>query len=265
MRPATLCAALRALVIGAVLCLGLAPARADQVTVFAAASLKSALEKIGAAWAGESGHQVVFSFASSATLARQIQAGAPADLILTASADWMQALVESGDVRPESRRDLLTNRLVLVARAGLPAPWHGASTTLDNPQQIKDLLQDVTLAMALVDAVPAGIYGKQALHSLGLWDGLQPRVVQAENVTAALQFVASGAVDYGIVYATDAQGTPNVQLIGTFAPESHDPILYPAAITRQSRHPQAAADLLRYLTRPAARAVWQQAGFGVLE
>jgi molybdate transport system substrate-binding protein len=254
----TLCAlALCAAVVGAV-----RPAFGDQITVFAAASLQKALGQIAQAWQQESGHNVVLSFAGSATLARQVQAGAPADLVITASEAWMQALIDSGDVQAQTRRDILSNTLVLVAHGQSRAK--ASAQILDDPAALRDLLYQRSLAMALVDAVPAGIYGKQALQSLGLWDAVQPRLVQAESVTGALQFAASGAVDFAIVYATDAMGAAHIRQIGHFAPRHHDPIRYPAALTRHSQNPAAAAAFLAYLSMPAAQAIWRAAGFQVL-
>lgn len=248
--------------LGLIACLawgGLAPtAAADQVVIFAAASLSDALERIGADWTAQSGHQVVVSGAAASALARQIQQGAPADIFISASSDWMDAVEASGDLRPGTRRDLLGNRLVLIA--------HGAASpvTIDGALDLPSLLDGGRLAMAMVDSVPAGIYGRAALTTLGLWDSVAGQVAQTDNVRTALAFVARGEAPLGIVYATDATRQPDVTVIGTFPADSHDPITYPAAITAQSSSDPAQA-LLDYLSSPPAQAVWREFGFAVVE
>lgn len=243
------------LFIAACLALGpTGPALAQQVTVFAAASLTDALDRIAADWSGETGHDVVMSYAGSPALARQIQAGAPADLFISASTDWMDALEASGDIRPGTRRDLLGNSLVLIA--------HGPArpVTIDAELDLPGLLAGGRLSMAMVDSVPAGVYGKAALTHLGLWDAVAPMVAQSENVRTALAFVARDEAPLGIVYATDAVRQADVSVIGTFPHESHAPITYPAALTAQSDNPEAQA-FLDYLASDAARAVWSEFGF----
>lgn len=247
--------------LGLLLAAGLAAlplrAAAGDVLVFAAASLGGALDRVAQDWQAETGHRVTMSYAGSSALARQIQAGAPADVVILASADWMDALAASGDLRADTRRDILGNRLVLVAH-GRNVPGVDIGPALDLP----GLLQGGRLAMAMVDAVPAGVYGKQALTSLGLWAGVEPFVAQAENVRAALVLVAQGEAPLGIVYATDAAAGDNVTVIGTFPAATHDPITYPAAITAVSQSP-AAQEFLDHLSSPAARAIWQAAGYSV--
>lgn len=198
------------------------PARADQITVFAAASLKEPLEQIVAEHEEASADQVRLSLAGSSTLARQIQQGAPADIYISANPDWMNWLQDRALIDVSSRVDLLGNRLVLVA------PADDAADGLD--------FGGGRIAMALVDAVPAGIYGKAALQSLGKWPELAPRVVQTDNVRAALALVALAEVPRGIVYATDALAEPKVRVLTEFTADSHPPIIYPAAIVagRQS-------------------------------
>lgn len=236
------------------------PARAvaDDVTVFAAASLTNALDRVAAAWTLETGYTAVMSYAGSSALARQIQHGAPADVVVLSSVDWMDALEHSGDLRSGTRADILGNTLVLVAHGRDVAP-----VTLDATLDMVGLLGDGRLSMALVDAVPAGIYGRQALASLGLWDSVAPLVAQSDNVRTALSFVARAEAPLGIVYATDAAVTDNVTVIGTFPADSHAPITYPAAITAQST--SAAAQAFHdYLTSGTARTIWAQFGFSVL-
>ena len=233
-------------------------ARAQDLVVFAAASLTDALTALGTDWTAQSGTNVVFSFAGSSALARQIEQGAPADLFLSASVEWMDTLETGGHLRADSRRDVLGNTLVLIGHGQGAAP-----VTIDADLDLAGMLGEGRLAMALVDSVPAGIYGKAALETLGLWAGVQAQVAQADNVRAALAFVAQGEAPLGIVYATDAAVQDNVTVLGTFPADSHPPITYPAAITAESTHPQAQA-FLEHLSSDAARAVWERFGFVVL-
>lgn len=232
-------------------------AAADEVLVFAAASLTSALDRVAAAWTAETGHTAVMSYAGSSALARQIQDGAPADIFISASVDWMDAIEASGDLAEGTRRDILGNTLVLIAHGRDAAP-----VAIDAGLDLVGMLQGGRLSMALVEAVPAGIYGRQALTSLGLWDDVAPLVAQSDNVRAALAFVALGEAPLGIVYATDAAVEDNVSVIGTFPDGSHDAIVYPAGVTAQSESAVAEA-FLDFLTSESARAIWQEFGFTV--
>jgi molybdate transport system substrate-binding protein len=237
---------------------GLGPARpaaAQDLLVFAAASLMGALDEVAAAWTG--GGAVVVSYAGSAALARQIEAGAPADVFVPANAAWMDALEAEGLIAPGTRRDLLGNRLVLIAHGAGAAPV-GIAPGFD----LAGLLGDGRLAMALVDAVPAGVYGKAALVALGVWQAVEPRVAQADSVRAALALVARGEAPYGIVYATDAAAEDDVTVVGTFPEATHPPIVYPAAVTAASAHPRAAA-FVDYLASDAAAAAFARHGFAV--
>jgi len=229
------------------------------VTVFAASSLNEALARVADAWSRETGHVVVRSHAGSSTLARQIQEGAPADIFIPASPDWMDALEASGDLRKGTRRVILGNALVLVAHGQNRPP-----VTIDPSLDLAGMLGDGRLAMAQVDSVPAGVYGKAALSALGLWEKVAARVAQADSVRAAIVFVARGEAPLGIVFATDAALEARVSILATFPPETHPPILYPAAITRQSRSPVAQA-FLDYLTSDAARMIWRHFGFRLPE
>ncbi|WP_461470742.1 molybdate ABC transporter substrate-binding protein, partial [Pararhodobacter sp.] len=205
----------------------------------------------------ETGHRVTISYAGSSALARQIIAGAPADLFLSASGEWMDAVEASGALVEGTRRDLLGNRLVLIA-PGQPAP-QPIDATLD----LAALLGDGWLAMALVDSVPAGQYGRAALQALGLWERVADRVAQADNVRAALALVANGEAPLGIVYATDAMAEPAVGVIGTFPESSHPQITYPVALTREARDPADRA-FLAALSADAAHARFAAQGFIVL-
>ncbi|RDD70741.1 molybdate ABC transporter substrate-binding protein [Paracoccus versutus] len=236
--------------------IALAPAaQADEITIFAAASLKDALDEIAATWQESHGDTVVISYAGSSQLAKQIQEGAPADLFISASSSWMDAVQESGGIDPATRRDLLGNTLVLVG-TGKPAE---APVT-----ELPGLLGDGKLAMAMVDSVPAGQYGKEALTSLGLWDQVEGQVAQADNVRAALKLVATGEAPLGIVYGSDAVAEPGVGVVATFPVDSHEKITYPAAVTTGADTPQAAA-FLDSLSQEPARSVFESQGFTVTQ
>lgn len=239
--------------------LAFAPLRAaaEGVLVFAAASLTGALDAVAADWTNRTGQAVTVSYAGSAALAAQIRQGAPADIFISASRDWMDVLDQAGELRPGTRHDILGNRLVLIAH-GRGVPPVQIDPSLDLP----GMLAGGRLSMALVEAVPAGIYGRQALEALGLWDGVAPHVAQSDNVRAALAFVALGEAPLGVVYATDAAAADNVTVIGTFPQGSHDPIVYPAAITAEAANPEAQA-FLDHLTANTARAIWARHGFVV--
>ena len=241
---------------GVALLLAALPAMAGDVTVFAAASLKTALEEVADGYRRDSGAGVTLALAGSSALARQIEHGAPADVFISASPDWMDHLETAGRLDPATRRDLLGNRLVLIAHG--PAAPVEIGPDFDLPA----LLGDGRLAMALVDAVPAGIYGKAALSSLGLWEAVRSQVAQADNVRAALALVASGEAPLGIVYATDAAAEPRVSVVGTFPDGSHPPILYPVAAVA-GRAAQA-APFLAHLAGAEARAVFARHGFRVI-
>ena len=230
-------------------------AQAASVTVFAAASLYSALDAIEVEFEAATGIDLVVSFAGSSALARQIQQGAPADIFISASTDWMDQLQQEDLLIPETRRDLVMNALVLIGH-DRDAP----SVVLDSRLDLVALVGQSRLAMALVDAVPAGIYGKAALGSLGLWDAIEPRVAQADNVRAALRLVASGEASHGIVYATDVQSEPRVRQLAVFPHDSHPPIVYPiAAIKLRDRASQD--QFLRFLSSPQARDAFARQGF----
>lgn len=228
------------------------PVLAD-VTVFAAASLKTALDEIAADYTKATGTPVVLSYGGTPALARQIAEGAPADIFLSASTAWMDDLAEKALIQPASRRDLLGNRLVLVGGAG------AAPVTLDPSLDLSALLAGGKLSMALVESVPAGQYGKEALENLGLWDSVEPSVVQSENVRAALHLVALGEAPYGVVYASDAAAEPGVVAVATFPDDSHTPIVYPAALTVTAT--KDAAAFLDHLATPKVRGVFAANGF----
>jgi molybdate transport system substrate-binding protein len=235
-----------------------APLRAEEVVVFAAASLKTALDAVAAEFEASTGHSVTISYAGSNQLAKQIIEGAPADIFLSAAVNWMDAVDQAGLVVPGQRRDLWGNDLVLIA--------HGtdASPVEIGPElDLAALLGGGMLSMAMVDAVPAGQYGKQSLEALGLWAVAEPLVAQSENVRAALALVATGEAPYGIVYATDAVAGDNVTVVGQFPETSHAPITYPAALLTGAAD---AADRAFFdaLSADAADAKFAAQGFKIL-
>jgi molybdate transport system substrate-binding protein len=231
-------------------------AQAD-VRVFAAASLKSALDSIAAEYRTATGKTVSVSYAASSALARQIEQGAPADLFFSADLDWMDYLEGRGQLRPGTRRQLLGNRLVVVAPAGEAKPL------ALKPGALAAALSGGRLAVANVASVPAGRYAKAALENLGLWGEAQTRLAEAENVRAALTFVARGEAPLGIVYETDARAEPQVAVVAALPEGSHRPIVYPVALTRDAR--PAAVDFLRHLTSGASAALFAREGFAVLD
>ncbi|MXQ10179.1 molybdate ABC transporter substrate-binding protein [Microvirga makkahensis] len=250
--------AFTALVIGlALACSGL-PAQARDVVVFAAASLKNALDDAAAAWSRESGRKAVISYAGSNVLAKQIEAGAPADVFFSADLDWMKYAISRNLIRPGTRLDLLGNDLVLIAPKG-----SAVQVSLRPDLDLASVLAGGRLAMGHVDAVPAGKYGKAGLEKLGAWNGIKDRIAQTENVRAALLLVSHGEAPLGIVYKTDAVSEPNVRIVGIFPEGTHPPIVYPVAITQDSMHPDA-APLLEFLRSAKARPFFEKQGFKVL-
>lgn len=244
-----------ALALAGLAAFGPSPALGDEITVFAAASMKNAMDEIAGAWREATGHGAAVSLAGSSELARQIEHGAPADVFISASSDWMDRLEAKGLIDPESRFDLLSNSLVLIAHGPAAAPVEIAPGF-----DLAGMLGEERLAMALVDAVPAGIYGKAALESLGVWDEVAPKVAQADNVRAALAFVATGEAAFGIVYATDAVAEADVSVVATFPADRHPPIVYPAAAVAASGNPLGGA-FLDFLRGAHARAGFERQGF----
>ena len=201
------------------------PSSAEEVVVFAAASLKTALDAVAADFETATGHLVTISYGGSNALARQIIEGAPADVFLSSAVNWMDVVEAEGLVLKGTRKDLFGNSLVLVAHGKDVAP-----VAIGPGFDLAGILGDGKLAMAMVDAVPAGQYGKEALESLGIWTKVAPMVVQSENVRAALALVSLGEAAYGIVYATDAVSDDSVTVVGTFPANSHKPIIFPGAL-----------------------------------
>lgn len=244
----------RGLVLCALLCLPM-PAWADRVVVFAAASLKTGLDQVAADFQANTGHEVVISYAGSNALAKQIIEGAPADIFISAAVNWMDEVEKAGLVASGTRADILGNRLVLIAHGKDAAPVEIGPET-----DLAGLLAGGRLSMAMVDAVPAGQYGKAALEHLGLWPSVSGAVAQSENVRAALALVASGEAPYGIVYASDAVADDNVTVVATFPENSHPPIVYPAALLTGAADTGDRA-FLEALTDEAADAAFAAQGF----
>jgi molybdate transport system substrate-binding protein len=235
-----------------------AVAQGKDVVVFAAASLKNALDDAAAQWQRESGKKVTISYAASNTLIKQIEQGAPADMFLSADLDWMDYGQQKGLIKPDTRSNLLGNRLVLIAPTDA-----NVRANIQPGFDLAPLLKGGRLSMANVDAVPAGKYGKTALEKLGVWDSVKDKIAQAENVRAALLLVARGEAPLGIVYQTDAASDPTVKIVGTFPENTHPPIIYPIALTKESTHPDAQA-FLNFLRSPAARPAFERQGFTVM-
>lgn len=243
----------------ALLTIGFAiPAAAADVTVFAAASLGDALGDAAEVWETDTGNEVTLVLAGSATLARQIEAGAPADVYIAANMDWMDWLADRGRVLEEGRFDLASNALVLVASD--PALTDEREISPDTDILAK-LGEDGRLAIALPDAVPAGIYGKAALQTLGLWNDVSQRLAPMDNVRAALALVALGEAPLGVVYATDAVAEERVVVAGRFPDSSHPPIAYPAGVVTDSDAPDVSAALLKWLRSEVGQAAFAQHGF----
>lgn len=230
-------------------------AQARGPLVLAAASLQEALTEAASAWTARKHARPVISFAGSPALARQIEAGAPADLFIPADEEWMDHVAARGLLRKGTRSVLLSNRLVLVAPAG-----SRARLVIGRNFPLARTLGSGRLAMADPDSVPAGKYGKMALVNLGVWPGVAGRIARAENVRAALALVERGEAPFGIVYATDARASAKVRVIGMFPPGSHPPITYPLALLKTASHPDAEA-FRRFLLSPEGKAIFARRGF----
>jgi len=252
----------RAILLALVLGLLAAPftaraAQAADVTVFAAASLKNALDDAAKLYQAKTGDKITISYAASSALAKQIEAGAPADIFFSADLEWMDYLEKKKLIYAPSRHVLLGNTLVLVAPKD-------STVTLPIEKDfplLQALGPDGKLAMAGVDSVPAGKYGKAALTALGVWEAVMPHVVQAENVRAALAFVAKGEAALGIVYGTDAKSEFQVRMVGVFPEDSHPKILYPVALTASAD--SEARKFLNFLLSAEAAPAFEAQGFSI--
>ena len=257
-----LCPLLRSFSALLLIAVSLAPtaARAQDdagLTVFAAASLKEALDEAAAAYRKQTGTPVRVSYAASSALARQIEQGAPADVFFSADLEWMDYLQKRNRLDVATRRSLLGNRLVLIAPRASKA-----QVDLKRPATLLAALGDGRLAVGQTRTVPAGKYAKASLESLSLWNGVRPRLAESESVRAALMLVARGETPLGIVYASDAKAEPGVRVVATFPEDSHPPIVYPVAALRGARAAQAAR-FVQWLASPAADALFTKRGFAV--
>jgi molybdate transport system substrate-binding protein len=242
------------------LALAAAPAAAQDVTVFAAASLKNALDDVAKEWNAETGKKAVISYAASSALAKQITEGAPADIFISADLAWMDHVEKAGLALEGTRKNLLGNSIVLIAPKDSTA-----SVKLAKGVDLAAVLgADGKLAMADVKAVPAGKYGKAALESLGAWAGVESKVAQAENVRAALALVSRGEAPLGIVYKTDAAVDTGVKIVDTFPADSHPEIIYPAAQLKDGKSADKKA-FFDYLGSAKAKTAFEKQGFTVLK
>ena len=237
--------------------LGVAPvaACAQDLIVFAAASLKDALDQNVVSFERDTGNKAAVSYAASSALAKQIENGAPADLFISADTDWMDYLAERKLINSVTRVNLLKNQLVLIAPAK-----NTIQVKIATNFPLAELLGGGRLAMADPRYVPAGKYGRAALQTLGVWDSVKNRIAPAENVRAALALVSRGEAPLGIVYRTDALADARVRIVGEFPPNTYPPIIYQAALTARSVHPEA-ANLLAFLSSAEGRAIFRKYGF----
>jgi molybdate transport system substrate-binding protein len=236
------------------------PARAQDktLTIFAAASMKNAIDDINAAFTKATGVKAVASFAASSALAKQIEQGAPADVFASADLDWMDYLDQKKLIKDDTRVNLLGNRLVLIA----PRDSKIGNVAIGPGFDIAKLAGDGRIAVGDVRAVPAGKYAKAALEKLGAWPAAETKLAMAENVRAALALVGRGEAPLGIVYETDARIDKNVKIVGHFPEGSHPPITYPVALTANAK-PEAAR-YLAFLRSGVAKAVFETYGFTFL-
>jgi molybdate transport system substrate-binding protein len=229
------------------------------LTIFAAASLKNALDSAAKSYEASTGNKVVISYAASSALAKQIEHGAPADIFISADLHWMDDLAKAKLIKDDTRSNILGNRLVLIAPANSKVEL---KISKDFP--LAEAIGNGKLAMADVKAVPAGKYGKAALENLGVWSAVEAKVAQAENVRAALALVATGEAALGIVYQTDAAAEPKVRVLDTFPEDTHPPIIYPIAVTAAAKNSDAAKAFIAYLKSHEGQAAFTKQGFTIL-
>jgi molybdate transport system substrate-binding protein len=245
----------------AILCGSASPPASAQdksLTVFAAASMKNALDDVDAAFSAKTGVEVSASYAASSVLAKQIEQGAPADIFMSADTDWMDYATAKKAINEATRTNLLGNSIVLIA----PKDSKIDKVTIGQGFDLAKLAGNGRIATGDVSAVPVGKYAKAALEKLGAWQAAEPKFAMAESVRAALTLVARGEAVLGIVYATDARVEPDVKIVGTFPADSHPPIIYPVAATSNAR--PGATDYLAFLRTPAAKTIFEKYGFTFL-
>jgi molybdate transport system substrate-binding protein len=234
-------------------------ARAENVNVFAAASMKTALDDAAKLWKTQSGKDIVATYGSTGTLAKQIAEAAPVDIFISADLAWMDDVAKKNLIKPESRKNLVGNTLVLVAAAG-----SDLKIDLVKDSNLAAALGSEKLAVGDVKSVPAGKYAKAALENLGLWASVEPNLVMQENVRSALALVARGEAKLGIVYGSDAVAESKVQVIADFPEASHAPIVYPIAVIATSTNPDA-QPFLDFLFSKEAQLIFKANGFTLLE
>jgi molybdate transport system substrate-binding protein len=236
------------------------PAFADDktLTVFAAASMKNALDEVDAAYTAKTGVKINASYAASSTLAKQIEQGAPADVFVSADTDWMDYAIKQKNINEQTRVNLLGNSIVLIA----PKDSKIDNVNIGPGFDLAKLAGDGKIATGDVKAVPVGKYAKAALEKLGAWQAAEPKFAMAESVRAALTLVARGEAVLGIVYSTDAKVEPDVKIVGTFPADTHPPIIYPVAATTTAK-PET-SDYLAFLRTSAAKAILEKYGFKFL-
>ena len=250
----------RTVLLSLAILLGLtAEAPAEPVHVFAAASLKNALDAVSEAWKAEAGKETKNTYAASSALAKQIEQAAPADVFISADLDWMKYLDDKKLIKADTRKVLLGNTLVLVA-----AKDSGLKLDLKQGADLVGALAGGKLALGDVKGVPAGKYAKAALEKLGLWASVEKSLAQSENVRAALALVARGEARLGIVYATDAKAESKVEVAAVFPEDSHPPIVYPAAVISSSTNPDSQA-FVTYLSSARAQEIFLAQGFTILK
>jgi molybdate transport system substrate-binding protein len=237
-----------------------APAAAEDktITVFAAASMKNALDDIDAAYTAKTGVKIIVSYAASSALAKQIEQGAPADVFVSADTDWMDYATAKKNINEPTRVNLLGNSIVLIA----PKDSKIGNVTIGQGFDLAKLAGDGKIATGDVKAVPVGKYAKAALEKLGAWQAAEPKFAMADSVRAALTLVARGEATLGIVYSTDAKVEPGVKIVGTFPSDSHPAIIYPVAATTTAK--TETADYLAFLRSSAAKAILEKYGFKFL-
>jgi molybdate transport system substrate-binding protein len=261
---ATFRGTIRSMLVGAVVVLApswsiAAHAQGRDLLVFGAASLKNALDDANAQYQHDAGRKIVVSYGASSALAKQIENGAPADIFISADLDWMDYVAEHKLIKPETRFNLLGNKLVLIAPADSTI-----NLTIAPNFPLAQALGNGRLAMAEPSAVPAGKYGKAALEALGVWSAVSGKIAPAQDVRATLLLVSRGEAPLGIVYQTDAAADKGVKIVGAFPESTHPPIIYPIAVTAASTSSEAAA-YIGFLKSPAAKPAFEKQGFVVLQ
>jgi molybdate transport system substrate-binding protein len=247
-----------ALAVAWALPLSLASAQERGLTVFAAASMKNALDDVDATYTAKSGAKVIASYAASSVLAKQIDQGAPADIFLSADTDWMDYAAKQKTIKADTRTNLLGNSIVLIA----PKDSKIDNVTIGQGFDLAKLAGDGKIATGDVKSVPVGKYAQAALEKLGAWQAASTKFAMAESVRAALALVARGEAVLGIVYSTDAKVEPGVKIVGTFPADSHPPIIYPVAATSTAK--PDASGYLAFLKTSAAKAIFEKYGFSFL-